>query len=558
MSQDAGTALAPFDSKSDARTLDGPDPGAIATTVTTAFGDITAGLGEVRELLMQLVGETSAFAELARADRRSEDLLPAIRAQLVDVEAAMVDYIMRSGTADGRDPARDAAANLYVIARASRTLSSVATLTRTTAASFGINALDLYLDDLKNIAVTIGDATKDVSRRCREMVKSLEMTRAGCQTAQLGLANISPELDRSILTSQDLSREEIRAAADVTARAEALATESKGKVKSFVSAIQFSDRIAQRIAHLESMLVGADSHVRKLAAAHAKSMSDDIAKVHGDITASMNSLAEIARTCVRFLGEGEISAAVRRGLNTRAEIGTAMNVEFERINAALVEVRRDTEQAATSTRDTQRAFDTLEGASKMVATAAINSTLHASRSGNARGALAILSQEVRETAALCLAAVGGSQAALNAITGRSANAVERVLTSGEGLNDLLVRFREDSEAGHRRLAELDRVREKTGDDAAALTSLIMDLRTNTSALAGVAAALAELAEALSQGKADGSPDHCRLAAIWDTYTMDEERRVHADVLADIPGTLPSEAASEDPATPDALTDQLLL
>jgi hypothetical protein len=316
-------------------------------------------------------------------------------------------------------------------------------------------------------------------------------------------------------------------------------------LKGFVSAMQFSDRLAQRLDHIAQILSYDDTRLHGLAAAQLSSLAEDVAQIVEDVGLTIDGVARLADEGARLLSTAEVAASARASLEARAALVDTALIELaplrDLVAAAEGEARhvRDTAEAAGA------AFRRLADRARDLSHHSINATLVAARSGEARGPLSALSGEVRTVADRAVAAVGEGQTRMAAIARHAAEAEASVSVAGRDLRHALDAARAEAESGAERLPRLEAAAKAATQAADRLRLLLSRGRERLSGLSGTQADIAGLAETLADLAPEPvpEPDPETLVAIHAMYTMEEERAVHRRVCGPVAG--PATAASED-------------
>ena len=538
-----------------------PRPSNVAAEIgarsVAAFEEIIERLGEIRGVSVDLTKDLDGLAELAGSDGSSAELLPRVRDLLTDFTGTLEANGAQGG--EGGVLSNLAVARDYVgrIHRYALTLSAVATMSRTTTASLGIDALRGYFEELTQTATVIGQAASEIGARIEDVRKSVGASGEGMAAARNGLVGILPQVEVGIEKEARLEAEEARAASRVRERAARLSGDAREQIKSFVTAIQFSDRQAQRLEHIEGMLNNADGHVARLAAAQSRALATDMKGIADQIRNTMQALSQFGHDARGLLTEGDVSDAIETNLSNRSEIGTAITAQLAGFRKALNGVRERGEHCARAFDAVGDALGVLERASKSVALAAVNSTIFASRSGDARGPLATLSLEVRDTATRCLAAVGGTQSATNAAITQNRESSSVLIGDGSALDEAVMTYQSETSRGEERFTRLGELRGNAAERVGSLLELSEVIQKVVARVDGSCNALEELADTLDQVSPTGPLDASLLTSIWDGYTMDEERQVHAEVFAGEDDAIPASTLPEENAGNPASIDDLL-
>ncbi|KPQ08971.1 MAG: ImpA-related N-terminal [Rhodobacteraceae bacterium HLUCCA09] len=449
-----------------------------------------------------------------------------------------------------------------VLARCGRSLAAVATLSRTTAVSAGIRSLDDYTDALAATAAALGEAANDVLGRLDALAARAGATLEECRTAVRDLDRLGPAIEGRLADLARIGAEEHALAGEIAGEARRCGAEGRAQLKGFVSAMQFSDRMAQQLDHVAAMLAHDDPHLDRLAAAQMRGAAEAMQAVSEEVGAALDGLSRLARDGADLLTQAGIAAAARATLAARAEMVETALRDLRPLDRLL----RVAETEATHVSETAAAaranFRRLAASARDLSRLSVNATLVAARSGDARGPLSALSTEVRSVASRSLSAAADGEARLGTVAQGAEASNDAVAGAGRHLRTALDRARAEAEAGASRAARLESLSGQAGETAAQLLALLSDAQVRLSGLAEVSRALGALAEALD-GHGGGAaaaaprtaPDADLLARIYASYTMDEERAVHA-ALYGAPEDAPGAAAPSPAATADDIDDLL--
>lgn len=493
-----------------------------------AFSRLIECLSAVRDLQTTALADLGRFAELAAGEQDSgKDPLQALCTSIQAMHRALDVFCTAHAASETHACNAEVERQLSDINRHGQTLSVVATLTKTTAASYGTSAFVEYVDDLARIALVIRDASESVLSTLAELEDREGTSLASCRD---GLALVSRLMQIVSARAEEISRlhtDERQAATAIAEAADALVQRSNQQMKVFVTAVQFSDRLAQRLDHLAQILNRDGQNVEALAAAHARSIAGDVTGVAEEVSTAMQALSEIWRKGAEIYSAGAIARSIEDSLDTRRETARFIVRQFAEIRDALNSTAKDADTLPGTIEAANQSFNRLESSTKSVAYSAMNSSLLASRSEEARHAMATLSFEVRATAAKCLAAVQGSQKELQTLAENSKFGVDDLISTGTALDQAITAYESEIELGQHRLDQLDQLRTQAADVTARLLELVQDAIQSMQEVLEVSDQLGDMAASLEDMPPAQAPDETVLAEIWDTYSMDDERAVHA-------------------------------
>ncbi|MEE4119680.1 MAG: hypothetical protein V2I65_11745 [Paracoccaceae bacterium] len=273
----------------DADSPDGAGPGGCDPAVEDGAETASSGMETLPDRLARLRAALSGLAE-ATGER-----------------AAGVDMAAARGA-------------VSVLARCGRGLAAVATLSRTTAVSAGIRSLDDYTDALAATAAALGEAANDVLGRLDALAARAVATLEECRSAVRDLDRLGPAIEDRLADLARIGAEEQALAGEIAGEARRCGAEGRAQVKGFVSAMQFSDRMAQRLDHVAAMLAHDDPHLDRLAAAQVRGAAEAMQAVSDEVGAALDGLSRLARDGADLLTQAGVASAARATLAARAEL----------------------------------------------------------------------------------------------------------------------------------------------------------------------------------------------------------------------------------------------
>lgn len=512
----------------------------LAAASVAAFAKVTDGLSAIREVHGAIGGDLEAFATLVAEGGSGAGELQALEQAIRDMAEALAEAGDASARAASRVHLRTARDYLDQISGQGVALSAVASLSRTTAASLGISSLGAYLRDLTAAAGAIGDAATRVNHGLEAVTGRQSAAEGSHDRAREAIERLAPRCAERLVRLETLAQEEAGVARAIGQQAGTLAHDGRAMLKVFVTAMQFSDRLTQRLDHIRGMLDHGTGCTRRLASAQLTSCAADARRVAGEVRTAMRALADHGRRGAALFASGQIAEAIDAGLALRRETAGIVLSDVARVREAIERADAEADFIETTTRAAQQDFAALEASAKRVGIASINAMLLSARAGDTRGPLSVLAQEVRQVATRCLAAVGGSEASLNALVGDRENARETLREGHAAIDARVSAFAAVTEAEHARLARINELRDSATGRADLLVERAGAVEAAMDAVEVTGSALSALAETLAAGAGTQAPDFAVLARVWDSYTMDEERQVHAAVFSEAP------AAAEAP------------
>ncbi len=526
------------------------DPGRVSGELTrdavAAFASIVEKMSQIRDFHGEICGNLDQFADLVGHGSDDFSQFDALEQDVGKLLQALTDFSKLTVAPEARNYARQASSELELIDKNGHILSAIASLMGTTIASLGLQNLDTFLSELKQTAVSIQDATENVTGHIGGFDKRSRILLASCNKASSVLADLLRGLAAPRETLAQLSTNERQAAKEISGRARGLTRDGKSHLKSFVTAMQFSDRLAQRLDHLATMLTSIDAHVARLAAAQAKRCASDIESVSSEVRITMVQIADLGRSGAQVFSAGAVAEAIGNALAARANVVELVVRKIASVQDVVEVARTEAEHAAKLVTATGESFDGLKDASKNLALASYNSMLVSNRYSHASGPMKVLSREVRQIASDCLASVDNAQNGVSQITEGSGQAQQDLVDATNLIEQRLTSFRSQTETGENRLRNINDMRDRSGASAQSLLMMVDDVTDSMARVDRVAQQLLDLAQSLSALGDETAPMNSeRINAIWENYTMDEERQVHAEVFGNQPG-LTTVSSSEIP------------
>lgn len=538
--------------------MPGPDsraaPTAVARAALDIFADVTDCLSTLRGMQIQLQDDLAAYGRLVASCLQATSHFDALADRTGSTKRALdafqdptvVDQVAQAG--------RQTQQYLDSIWRTGRALSGIATLSRMTAASFGVMNLADYFDTLSRIAAKMQDDSQTVTEHLRQVVQCRSQSETGVAALQKSLDGIAREVSAAQGGLHLLAPQEREAAATVTRETNALREASHNQIKGFVTAIQFADRLAQRLDHLSAMLRHDTPHIRLLARAHLISIAAAMRETAGHTTGCITAIAAISEDGSRLLLSGSVAETIQSSIHTRYEAAERSAVGMAALDADMCTTRGLIAQTLEAHQKVETHFDQLASASKDIGLTAINSVLLAPRGGAAQGALATLSAEVRLNATQCLAAVGGCKAGMNTLVDLSIRRQAEVVAEADALSVAVAHLKAEIVASRDRMTDLESLCASAGQRIEAMLAVVTRVDAGMTRIRQLADQVETIAASLdTQIAVDSPPDATLLAGIWDSYTMDEERCVHAEVFADLGIPVPAPRAESVPDDDDGFT-----
>lgn len=524
----------------------------LAARGTAAFAKVSESLIGVRDLQMQIADDLTTFAELATGDTEKKDPLANLIHCLKDTSEAFAEYAVVINDARAPDQEQNVLEHLEKISRYAIVLQSVSTLIHVTTASYKIRSLDGYLSELQLVASDLRTSASEVKRQLSVLGEGEVSTLANCRQASCDLDDLRPLIEKRHVAIVELAQQEFLIARKITTRAGSLTREGQEHLKTFVTAIQFSDRLSQRLTHLGQVIAYDDPGLFRLSAAHAHHLAKDIMAICNQIRFTMEALTGIGRAAFDIFNDDSITNTVGISVNSRRETIEEIVLQIEPVTKTVGIAKQDAAKSKAAMAEATNQFVHLEEISSHVAVAAINSTLVASRTARARNALTTISSEVRQTATQCLATVKGSKAAMDSLHQATAGAQDLILNAGTSLALAVLSYSEQNAQNEKRLKNINKLKSHAAQTSENLLAHLQTVVLNLENIESIANKLLDLGENYLQRAGDETPDPNLLSRIWGIYTMDEEREIHASLFEDSP----KKQAANAPALGDDL-DMLL-
>ncbi|WP_158964463.1 hypothetical protein [Chachezhania sediminis] len=532
-----------------------PEPASDGAAIFERLGE---SLGRVRELHMHTATDLAAFVDLTlQGEKTGTEPLLELQARLQAMQAAIEGQNRSITPAEERRLILAAEKPLRLLSGNGRLLAAVCTMTRTISASFAIGELDAYVLSLDRIAKSITESSADVSENIDNWKLKDLGAQESCRAAGAILAPLCLMLERKADGLAMHASREREASRQAQQRAQKLTRQAQDLMKQLITAIQYSDRLAQRLDHLAALQKDTDPHVRHLAGEQACSIAGDTNDIARQVSITMRDLSEIGRRGAAFFARGVVAEQIERGLNERAMTVDQVDSEIVIVQQTLQSAGKDAQAARELIDEAARQFQTLEDCSKELANAAINASLIALRTGGTRGPLTTLSSEVRQIAAQCLDAESTSRAALQQLIQSNLQAQEDIVAAGVALEFSVEQYRERLTSSRDDLENLNAFRQQASRRASALLELMEDVGRDMEALKQSAEALNAHGNQMLETPLTGAPNRARLAAVWALYTMEEERAVHRRLFGSGEPELVAQTSKTGPApSADDLDDIL--
>lgn len=511
-------------------------PSDLTSNSTSAFGVVMSEMGSMRELHTEICQNLISFADFVANGNYGDDTIEALQKSVSELSCFLSRYQDILSSTSAQDRLHKVEGELSAIDDCGQILNAIASLMGTTVASLGLKNLEGFIEELretsKNIQLASGDVFKHVARLKERNCLLLDK----CKKASKLLDDISLRLSSSRKRVSILNEAEAKASQDLGQRARALTRDGYSQLKSFITAMQFSDRLAQRLDHLEMMLLHSNGHVARLGAAHARRCATDVTSISVDVRETIRLLAELGHSGARVFSEGNLADTISKALAARKDLTNLVTRELSSIQSVVETARSEVEYAATMAEATTKSFDGLKLASKNLTLASFNSMLVSNRYSRACGPMKVLSKEVRQIASDTLTAVDNAQGAIRKTATGSSEHQNDLFLSANSLNEEIESFHRQTETGEQRLAKINAMRESSSACARSLLLMVDTVTKSMDRVDETAEQLTALADHLdARAKTGEALDTDIINTIWRSYTMEEERIVHAEVFAGVPG-----------------------
>ncbi|MCT4557598.1 MAG: hypothetical protein N4A61_06005 [Pelagimonas sp.] len=528
---------------------DTPCVQALSDAAIAAFGAVVEELHKIRNLHSETSGCLTEFSEVISASDTTADVLLDLQRKV----EAMTEEISRFGHAlacqrsDG--PLRDAHNTVKRINGHGRSLSAISTLSRTTAASVGVAKMGLYLGELTETAKSIRQDASVVEGALSVLQSGFDQMRTLCNSVETGFKSLPDKLSLGRKRIVDLEHQERTAASQLSARATRLVSDSKKNLKNFVTAVQFSDRLAQRLDHIGQMLDMDDPHTSHLAAENLRDCAKIMAEISVDLRRILDDAAHLGRVGAELLSQGHIADLVSQAFTERETLIDMVTAEISDVDALLASVKADADAIAAAGEDAAASCEDLEESARRLFASSLNSLLLAARAGDRGAPLGVLATEVRSTANRCHSDVDLARELISQLAEFGADGRNRLQEASVELSQSTSAHAELGVQGAHRLSEIDRLRNDTLGLSQTLLMLIDGVHERMHVLDETGSQLVELSNSVHADLII-PPTPTDLGNVWDLYTMEEERDIHRRLYPDFA----PEEAETTPSSSDDLDD----
>lgn len=507
-----------------------------------AFAGVSERLGDVRLGLEGVGKQVSSLADLlssVAAGGETRGTIDAACKALADALDASREVLER-GTV--MRAIRAAIESLESIARQAKHLTAISSITCVAARSTGAESLGDYVISLRQMINDLAEAVSELNHglgTIRGAYASLlddigaagrVVEHATPRTEPAGSPGTSSESDRERLESQ------------ISAGARSLAEAARLETASLVTAIQFSDSLAQRLEHVEQILgasAGCEPAARGLAAAQLTALAEDAAE-------TLDTLADVLARLAEAGANAAETFSAREGMQVEALLterrgdlaaGSAMQ---DRIVPALDAAQKGATRIQAQIDKARAGYNRLTETAAGVNLSAINATLLTARGGAARAAMAVLSEAVRGSARDCADQTDKCRAAMAILEEAVQDAGFPALAeAAQAVRDTIERCAGALEAAEGDLSRLAGMRRSAWASSKALVSSIGDGESSLLRATPAIERLHDAARKLGGASEPSDAELAALAAFAAFYTMPREREVHARYC----GTAPEPIAS---------------
>lgn len=494
---------------------------------TLAFAELLTRLSAVRNdamaLTNDLVGLGKCCLDAAQAgvaildlsesaERLSESMLEAI--QRLDPDLACVNL-------------KNAYQALDDVSPQSRKLSIVASFSAITSASLGGKGLDHHV-------VLMRELSSSLVKDCEAVSEGVQQIETAVQNAGQRISNgltIMNQLEGRLKTALvsgadnnvlDTISERTRTASD------ALLETTRQNMRELIGNMQFSDAFAQRLEHAVTMLSNDMPGGRRIASAQVRQLVIDQNEVSQQILTVLCGLHMVCRDASTVFHDGGFGAEADSAIeNSRRALEIAVQ-EGAHIDEAVREAQMQLDMIRKTNLATDEMFNALRRTFAQMKQSAINAALRSRTSGAAAKPLMTLASEVQTIAdetGLKIAIVETNLQTLGLLGKLKAF-------------DMLMIASQDFQRVAAKCAQLrsyvDAVRtslENAMQRSQSLAAHIKDAEAVLAPINDISNRLALEADALEEyAKDQREPNEKENAALFDLYTMDRERVLHAEIF----------------------------
>lgn len=506
-----------------------------------AFATVAERLAGVHGGAMTLTAQASDLRALLESGEIAVDPLAPVR----ETVAALRDAILQARVKDvDAAPLTLASAALDDIGDEARRLSAVAALTLITAQSLGAAGLDEYVMGLRALNGTLAGDAGALEDGLHAVVNARQRAAGSIARATAALEQTTSEL--AAIADMATTGAASATLADVSRVEDTLRGATGRETRALIAAIQFSDAMAQRLDHVQTLLgmtSGRAEAVGALIAAQLSALAQDGADVCADADAALvrlESTAAVAQAALHAQTDDTGVAVLLR--RRRDNIAVAIACE-KALGPALAQAAAAADEIEDRMNEALERFSSLGRSAVSINLSAINATLLTTRSGTAKAPLGVLAEAVRDGARLCAVRSDTCRGALEAISARLDPAAFAAFDTA------LDRFRDAVATCSAQLDAAEAAERTLGRTRVTAAAAADDLATGVQQARQALAAIGPELEALAASGAPMARTAVDAAAVSDlkaVYTMDREREVHAALCNEAP------VAAAAPVEMDAL------
>lgn len=511
-----------------------------------AFLQVADHMSAIRSVQQTVLENLSAFAEIV-CDTEQEQQNTALLASTIQELKLALGHVGASGD---RQPAiaelSQAKSGLLSIMQTGILISVIKNLTKMAAVSITDEKQEAYQNGLAQAADDIAALTRRLLKRLDDIESAKAATEHACTSALSALTPAGDGIADSTFELRALAEKEAKIGARIKERSAELSSRGKALMDVFVTAMQFSDRLSQRLEHVGDMLeLSPSAQVAQLAAEQVRSAAKDIANIAIEVDAAMREILDIATCGADIFSQGEIAEVIGHTLQRRTNMGEMITAQLQEVRDVVASTQKAQEVSSTAASDAATYFNELRDAMKRLSMASINSTILASRADRQVAALKVLSLNVRAAAKQNIEVQEHISEILQHVVEQSANAESGLMGACSGLENAFSQFALATQAGDNRLAQINALREASAASATSLLPMVEQVTQAILDVRDVGEQLVSLADAIASNHGEVPADQQTLDDIYATYTMQEERVVHRALF-------PAPEQDSDPA--DIATD----
>ena len=531
-----------------------------AQAAASAFACLAERLSDVRGAMTDLEERLRDLASVLSDQRRSDEVIESVAAAAERMRRT-VRQASSAATDENIDrAARKAQSALTEIRGRLAGLNAVTTLSKVTARSLDVPGFDTYSDRLRALIGTLHDEAQGLDLTVQQLDRQRAVAGRILATAATvfdgvvgGLADSSrarQEIGGAMAASQDELAGLILRMPQIAGR----------ETVALVAAMQFADRLAQRLEHVQvlmSLVPERGQNGAALAAAQIDALAAEIRVTSGDVESSLSRLAGVAGSAGAALsGDGQdgrssgaaSAIALNRKILSDLSEGTADAL------AAIVGAAEEGDQVRVLADTAAARLDRMVEAADEINLAAINASLLARCGDDRERALQVLSFDVRHQAQSCAQVTAGCRSAIGALAdGEDIARMAAVIAEVGVFTGVLKETGTAVDAADSAVEEVERLRVETARSLSRLGDAQQAASDALRTLRSAGADLAEVARALPRTLASGHDD---LADLMDIYTMESEREVHRRLFGMKAEAVPPDVPVADAAPEDVLASVL--